>query len=62
MLSEGNVWVISGPTTDDLPPFAFSGDYANVPHYGMPLIYNFDWVLYNATYANELINDNLIMS
>ena len=38
------VHAISGPTHQSLPPFQFSGAYANVPHHGMPELFDFDWI------------------
>jgi hypothetical protein len=48
LIKKKKVWIISSPTTENgNPPFSFTGKWANLPHYGMPITYNFDWILYN---------------
>ena len=39
------IWAISGPTTSGgkFPPFSWS-NWPKVPHNGMPMTWNFDWV------------------
>lgn len=45
MLLENKIWLISGPSANDvLPPFSWK-NYANFSHEGMPETYDFDWVL-----------------
>jgi len=39
--------IISGPTTQDLPPFNWD-HWPDKPHRGMPHVYDFDWLLYRA--------------
>ncbi len=34
----------AGPTHDDLPPFAWTKQFDNSPHIGMPYEYNFNWM------------------
>jgi hypothetical protein len=33
----------AGPTADNLPPFAWTGRFANDAHNGMPTLWNFAW-------------------
>jgi len=35
---------VSGPTWDDQPPFAWTGQWADVTHHGHPQVFAFDWV------------------
>lgn len=35
--------IICGPTTQGQPPFAFVGQWADVPHVGMPTTFDFEW-------------------
>jgi len=37
------VSAVSGPTTEGHPPFSFTGQWASVPHSGMPELFNFSW-------------------
>jgi len=34
---------ISGPTWDNQPPFAWTNEWATVPHFGQPKVFAFDW-------------------
>ena len=36
--------VVNGPTTDNQPPFAFTGPFASYPHNGLPTTFNFSYV------------------
>jgi len=35
------VWAVNGPTWDSQPPFAWTKTWEDVPHYGMPYLYDF---------------------
>lgn len=37
-------WAICGPTHEQQPVFSFE-QWPGVPHYGTPVVFDFDWVL-----------------
>eukprot|EP00048_Salpingoeca_helianthica_P007766 m.114714 g.114714 ORF g.114714 m.114714 type:complete len:459 (-) comp14430_c1_seq2:72-1448(-) len=45
LLRENAVYAISGPTHQSLPPFEWTGPWAQFPHEGMPLLFNFNYTL-----------------
>lgn len=47
LIKDLTAWVISGPTWDSQPPFAWTNAWANVLHPGMPQVYDFEWILLN---------------
>jgi hypothetical protein len=47
MFWKGEVWVVSGPTTDDNPPFSFTGEFEQLPHMLHPITFNFPWIKVN---------------
>jgi len=44
LVPQFNTIAVCGPTWDDQPPFAWTGQWAKIPHYGMPKLYNFEFV------------------
>eukprot|EP01132_Coremiostelium_polycephalum_P004173 gene4173-5223_t len=52
LLYSGTVYAISGPTTNQQPPFDWNSQDWNATHIGMPSLWNFDWVQFkNNTYS-----------
>jgi len=47
LIPNRQAWVVNGPTTSQgtLPPFSWTGQFANAPHEGMPTTYNFTFEL-----------------
>jgi hypothetical protein len=45
LLRQNAVYAISGPTHQSLPPFAWTGPWAQLPHTGQPVLFNFNYTL-----------------
>jgi len=44
LVPQFNTIAVCGPTWNDQPVFAWTGQWASIPHYGMPKLYNFEFV------------------
>ena len=51
-LKNRSVLAVSGPTTDQQPPFAWTEAWADTPHRGQPDVFDFAWETYTVT-SNE---------
>jgi hypothetical protein len=45
LIKQMAAWAVCGPTWDNQPVFAWTKTWASVPHYGMPVVYDFTWEL-----------------
>uniref|UniRef100_A0A6B2L1J5 Phospholipase B-like n=1 Tax=Arcella intermedia TaxID=1963864 RepID=A0A6B2L1J5_9EUKA len=45
LVKELKSWVVAGPTWDSQPPFAWTNQWKNIPSYGMPRVYAFQFEL-----------------
>jgi hypothetical protein len=43
MVSSMTSHAVNGPTAQDLPAFEWLDKWSNVPHFGQPKTYNFDF-------------------
>jgi len=50
-----SAWAVSGPTTDSQPPFAWSKTWEEIPHYGMPYLYDFTFQLMSPNFSNRIL-------
>eukprot|EP01119_Soliformovum_irregulare_P003724 TRINITY_DN1475_c0_g1_i1.p1 TRINITY_DN1475_c0_g1~~TRINITY_DN1475_c0_g1_i1.p1 ORF type:complete len:533 (+),score=102.06 TRINITY_DN1475_c0_g1_i1:202-1599(+) len=44
---------VSGPSWESQPPFAWTEEWASVPHFGMPQVYDFDFVNMKPEFPSE---------
>jgi hypothetical protein len=44
----GQMLAVSGPTTDQQPPFQWTPLFRKKPHQGQPLLFNFTWGMYDS--------------
>ena len=45
LLSQNRCYAISGPSHQSLPPFSWTGQWASLPHRGMPEVFAFNYTL-----------------